>query len=61
MAESTNKAQVRSTPATPMNRIDQLLQDEAVRRGYRFEISDDGEEHRLIRPDGSVAMIARLR
>lgn len=35
------------------------MQDEAKRRGYRFEFSEDGNEERLIRPDGTVAIFAR--
>ena len=28
-------------------------------RGYRLEVSDDGHEHRIYRPDGSLAITAR--
>lgn len=38
--------------------IDNRIVSEAVRRGYRFKIEEDGTE-KLIRPDGSVAVIAR--
>ncbi len=34
---------------------------EAIRRGYRFEVSEDGLEERLVRPDGTVAVIARWK
>jgi hypothetical protein len=30
----------------------------AIEQGYRFEIDNDGTE-RMIRPDGTVALIAR--
>lgn len=37
------------------------LKTEAIRRGYRFERTDTDEEivERMIRPDGTVAVIAR--
>lgn len=35
------------------------LKKAAARLGYRFEVSADGREERLIRPDGTVAVIAR--
>jgi ubiquitin C-terminal hydrolase len=36
-----------------------VLVAELQRRGYRIEVSDDGNEQRVMRPDGSVAIIAR--
>jgi hypothetical protein len=32
-----------------------------TRVGYRFDTSPDGTEERLIRPDGTVAVIARKK
>jgi hypothetical protein len=31
---------------------------ELLRRGYRIEVSSDGQEEWIIRPDGSVAILA---
>lgn len=33
----------------------------AVAAGYRFEVSEDGNTERMIRPDGTVAVIARKK
>ena len=35
------------------------LKAKSIELGYRFEISDDGNEERMIRPDGIVAIVAR--
>lgn len=40
------------------NPLPQFLIDEAEQRGYRFEMDPDGTI-RMIRPDGTVAIIAR--
>jgi hypothetical protein len=39
--------------------LNETLRQAAIARGYRFEVSTDGNEERMIRPDGSVAVIAR--
>ena len=46
---------------------DRLIQQETLEwlkhmaslTGYRFEVSQEGTEERMIRPDGTVAVIAR--
>jgi hypothetical protein len=45
---------------TPMIPALDLAVAMLVTRGYRIEVSADGTEHRLVRPDGTVAMTARL-
>jgi hypothetical protein len=48
-----------STTAPPTLTLEQLKQL-VLRFGYRIETSEDGTE-RLIRPDGTVALIARRK
>lgn len=48
-----------NSPADDLTDAQLLLRREAERRGYRFELSEDGTEERMIRPDGTVAVIAR--
>jgi hypothetical protein len=38
-----------------------LIRREMERRGHRIVRSEDGLEERVIRPDGSVAVIARRK
>lgn len=44
-----------------MKTVLEAAKAEAIRRGYRFEVSEDGQEERMIRPDGTVAVIARRK
>jgi hypothetical protein len=41
--------------------INALIRREMERRGYQIVRSDDGLEERVIRPDGTVAVIARRK
>ncbi len=52
------RANVEDKP-TQTSKLPAWLVNEYERRGYRLEVSDDGREERLIRPDGTVAVIAR--
>jgi hypothetical protein len=45
---------------TPRSSLPDHLVAECLRRGYTIWVSDDGTEERLIRPDGTVAVTARL-
>lgn len=50
-----------SVEPTPeqLEQLWKLIEEESKRRGYKFERTDG--EARLIRPDGSVAIIARRK
>ena len=39
----------------------ELLKALSIQLGYSFVISKDGQEERMIRPDGTVALIARIK